>query len=163
MNVGEIWQLELGRFSEMDISPPHTENWNMMRKGSHIKTIPRTEIRRFILNHIEAPYVQSSALFDGLVEYNENGKGFIDVYGSLPKYSIGFWRFHDPLHLDHDNNENEDGRYYHSESGDFRVKYTGVSNPESKLPPDTILRFFLSQPYDFMGKDVFWLLLSGWF
>lgn len=51
MNIGEVWQLELGRFPEMELSPPHTENWNIMRKGSRTKTIPHTEIRHFILNH----------------------------------------------------------------------------------------------------------------
>lgn len=163
MNIGEVWQLELGRFPEMEIRAPHTENWNTMWKGAHTKTVPRTELRHFILNHLNAPYVQPSALFDGLIEFNENGKAFIEVGGSLPNYSVGLWRFHDPLHLDNDNNENEDGNYFHSESRDFRVKYTGVSNPERVLPPGTILRFFLSQPYEFMGKDVYWLLLSGWF
>lgn len=163
MNVGEVWKLELGRFSEMEIRPPHTQNWNIIAKERTDKVMQHGEIKELILKRVGAPFVHPGALFDGHLDYNENGKGFIDLSGSLPQYSIGFWRFNDPLHLDYDNNENEDGTYYRSESGDFRVKYTGVANPEGVLPPGTVLRFFLSQSYEFMNLDVFWLLLSGWY
>ncbi len=163
MNIGEIWKLELGRFSEMKISPPHTENWNIISKERTDQNLRPNEIRDLILQHVRAEYTHPRALFGGHIGFNENGKGFIDVNGCLLPYSIGFWRFHDPLELDYDNNENEDGNYYRSESGDFRVKYTGVANPESVLPPGTVLRLFLSQSYEFEGREVFWLLLSGWF
>jgi len=114
------------------------------------------------LKYVEAPYVQPNALFDGMVEFNANGKAYIDVDASILSYSIGFWRFHDPLYLDYDNNENEDGIYYHSESGDFRVKYHGDEKP-NKLDPDTILRFFLTQSREFINKDVYWVQLSNFF
>jgi len=163
MNIGEVWRLRLGRFPQMDLVPPHTENWNMISREPTNVSIKTDDIKELILANLRPPLVQPSALFEGHVNFNENGKCYVDAYDNDLPYSIGFWRFDIPLYLDYDNNENEDGNYYHSESGDFRVKYTGVAAPESVLPAGTILRLFLSQPYRFAGKDVFWLLLSGWF
>ena len=163
MNVGEVWKLELGRFPEMEVRPPHTQNRNIIEKERTDRVLQQGEIKKLILKRVGAPFVHPGALFDGQIEFNENGKGFIDVSGSVPAYSIGFWRFHDPLELDYDNNENEDGNYYRSASGDFRVKYTGVANPVNVLPPGSVLGFFLSQSFEFRNLDVFWLLLSCWF
>ena len=147
----------------MEIRPPHTENWNIISKERADANMLSNEIRDLILENSGAPFVQPSALFEGQVKLNDNGKAYVDVNDNNLRYSVGFYRFHVPLYLDYDNNENEEGNYYHTESGDFRVKYTGVGNPLNELRPDTVLRFFLSQPFDFMGREVFWLQLSGWF
>ena len=163
MNVGEVWKIQLGRFPQMDLVPPHTENWNMISQEQTNSEMQPGKIRDLILENIRPPIVQPSALFDGEVEFNENGKAFVDVNDNNLSYSIGFWRLHIPLFLDYDNNEDEEGNYYHSECSDFRVKYTGVGNPENRLMPGTIFRLFLSQPYVFLGRPVYWLLMSGWF
>ena len=154
MNIGEVWRLRLGRFPQMDLVPPHTENWNMISKEPSNVRIETSDIRELILANVRPPLIQPSALFDGQAGFYENGKVYVDVNDNDLTYSVGFWRFNIPLYLDYDNNENEDGNYYHSESGDFRVRYTGVGNPENRLLPGTILRFFLSQSYPFMGRHV---------
>ncbi len=163
MNVEEVWKCELGLPTEMTLRPPHVENQNMIYKERTDQCFSSAEIRDFVTRSVGAPFVQPYELYDGLIEFNENGKGYIDASGDLPAYSVGFWRFRFPLELDFDNNDFEDGNYYRSESGDFRVKYTGLTNPERQLRPGTLLRFFLSQPQEFAGRDVYWLLLSGWF
>ena len=119
MNVGEVWRLQLGRFPEMLVCPPHTENWNIISKELTERRLQSGEIKDFILKRMGAPYNQPSTIFDGHVELNENGKGYIDASESLPPFSIGFWRFHNPLYLDYDNNENEDGNYYRSEKNNM--------------------------------------------
>ncbi|MYD08725.1 MAG: hypothetical protein F4X02_01660 [Chloroflexi bacterium] len=163
MNIGEVWRLQLGRYSQMDLVPPHTENWNMISKESTDITIEAGDLRDLILANLRPPIVQPNALFEGQVGFYENGKTYVDANDNDLSFSVGFWRFNIPLYLDYDNNKNEDGNYYHSESGDFRVKYTGIAAPELKLPAGTVLRLFLSQSYEFDGKEVFWLVLSGWF
>ena len=162
LSVGEVWRLQLGQFPELPVCPPHVENRNIIfKEATDIKLQPG-EMRDLILNRIRAPFVQPNTLFDGQVDFNLNGKAFVDVNDSELSYSIGFWRFHESLYLDYDNNELEDGRYYQTESRDFRVKYTGVANPINTLQPGTILRFFLSQSYEVPGRHVYWVLLSGW-
>ena len=163
MNVGEVWNCELGLPSDMTLLPPHIENQNMMFKERTDQCFSPAEMRELVINSVGAPFVQPYELYDGLIEFNRNGKGYVDASGSLPSYSVGFWRIHESLELDYDNKENEDGTYYRSKSGDFRVKYTGLAKPERQLRPGTLLRFFLSQPREFAGRDVFWLVLSGWF
>ena len=112
MHIGEFWRLRDGRLPQMDLVPPHTENWNMISREPTDVRIQTGDMRDLILANLQPPLVQPSALFDNQVYFNENGKCYVDANNNDLPYSIGFWRFNIPLYLDYDNNENEDGNYY---------------------------------------------------
>ena len=172
-NLGDIWDLELEEVPNKN--PPHTEDIRI--KGfqeRYIQTIPKSELKDFLLKRVDAPFVHPSALFDGLIRFTSYNpqtggcKGYVDPADGLPGYSTGFWRFDQPLYK----HEYEDGgaaRYLYYDYGTgvlvLDVKHIGFDEPLEIIPPGSLLRFSLSRGHkDYPEEDRYrWLQLSGWF
>lgn len=168
-NLGDIWDLELEEVS--DKNAPHTEDIRI--KGvwdQYIQTIPKSELKDFLLKRVDAPFVHPSALFNGLIRFTDRRKGYVSPADGLPGYSTGFWRFNQPLYkkasyqYEEDEYEDDDAaRYFYFDDGIvdgtviLDVKHKGFDDPLETIPQGTLLRFSLARGYKC------YLQLSGWF
>lgn len=68
-DLGHIWDLELEEVPNKN--PPHTEDMRIKGFQRYIQTIPKPELKDFLLNQVQvdAPFVHPSALFDGLIRF----------------------------------------------------------------------------------------------
>ena len=159
-NLGDIWDLELEEVSNKNA--PHTEDIRI--KGfqeRHIQTIPKPELKDFLLKRVNAPFVHPSVLFDGLIRFNLNRRGYVSQAGGLPEYSTGFWRFKRPLHK-----LLSDVRYLYFDDNNTEildVKYKGFDEPLETIPPGALLRFSLARGGSDAQERRYHLQLSGWF
>ena len=172
-NLGDIWDLELE--DESDKNAPHTEDMRIKGFQRYIQTIPKPELKDFLLNQIrvhalpvhpsELFPVHPSALFNGLIRFTYNRKGFVFPAGGLPGYSTGFWRFNQPLYKYIDEEGGNAVRYLYSDD-DIRildVKHIGFDEPLAIIPKETLLRFSLARGFSDDPQKRCYLQLSGWF
>ena len=169
-DLGHIWDLELEDVPNKN--PPHTEDRRIKGFQRYIQTIPKPELKDFLLNQVRvhAPPVHPSALFDDLIRFTSYNpqtggcKGYVSSIDGLPGYSTGFWRFDQPLNK-HKYEMAGAARYLYYDSGTgllvLDVKHKGFDEPLEIIPPGTLLRFSLARP-DNPQKRCY-LQLSGWF
>ncbi len=174
-DLGHIWDLELEDVPNKN--PPHTEDMRIKGFQRYIQTIPKPELKDFLLNQVRVhappvhwPPVHPSALFNGLIRFTERRKGYVSPADGLPGYSTGFWRFNQPLYkkasyqYEEDEDEDDDAaRYFYFDDGIvdgtviLDVKHKGFDDPLEIIPQGTLLRFSLARGYKC------YLQLSGWF
>lgn len=158
-NLGDIWDLELEEVPNKN--PPHLEDIRI--KGfqeRYIQTIPKSELKDFLLKRVDAPFVHPSALFDGLIRFKYNQRGYVSQAGGLPEYSTGFWRFKRPLHK-----LSSDARYLYLDDDIpiLDVIHKGFDEPLGIIPSGALLRFSLARGYSDAQERRCHLQLSGWF
>ena len=161
IHVGEIWDLTLKEIPKREIAPPHTEDMRIIQER-YLRTVPASQLKTVLLNRVKAPFVHPSALFDGLIRFNPNRRGYVSSADGLPGYSTGFWRFNQPLHKYEDDSE---ARYLYFDDGKeiLDVKHIGFDEPLETIPPGTLLRFSLARGFPDDPQKRRWLQLSGWF
>lgn len=154
MEIGEIWDC---RFIKRDpIEEPHTEDRILLAK-KFVKTISGVDkvIRdRDLIDWEGSP----KKLFDGFIEFDDLGRGYIDEDESLPSRSVGFWETDTDLIKITDNY----GRVRYTYQGNrniFSLPYVGFNNPKSRISEGTICRVSLTRAF----KGRYWLQLSGWY
>lgn len=171
-DLGHIWDLELEDVPNKN--PPHTEDMRIKGFQQYIQTIPKPELKDFLLNQVQvnAPLVpHPSALFNGLIRFTQYNpqtggrRGYVSRADGLG-YSTGFWRFNQWLY------KYEAGgaaRYFYLDHLDdgtevlvLDVKHIGFDEPLETIPPGTLLRFSLSRGFS-DNPDKCYLQLSGWF
>lgn len=165
-NVGDIWNLDLQEISQCELTAPHTEDVKFIR-SSLDKSLSMYKLKDRILRIADAPFIQPSEVFCGLLQFNQHKRGRVVPKHGVPVFSTGFWRFERALHSRQDDYGNIRYRYYNSDESSgvddaevkLDVKYVGYDDPIDVIPPGAILRFSLSHFY----RDGFWLQLSGWF
>ena len=162
IHVGEIWDLTLKEIPKREIAPPHTEDMRIIQER-YLRTVPASQLKAVLLKRVKAPFVHPQALFDGLIRFNPNRRGYVSPTDGLPGYSTGFWRFNQPLHK---REEDGEARYlYFDDDGAeiLDVKHIGFDEPLETIPPGTLLRFSLARGFPGDPKKRRWLQLSGWF
>ncbi len=160
VHVGEVWDLTLKEMPNREIRPPHTEDIRVSR-GRRIQKIPN--LRDFLLERVHAPFVHPEALFDRLIRFTQNRRGFVSPAGGLPPYSTGFWRFEKTLRK-----HRVDGktRYIYPDDDanwTLDVPYVGFQKPPDNIPAGILLRFSLARGFRNDPQKRCYLQLSGWF
>ncbi len=167
-NIGQIWDLDLK--AETRVKPPHTEDHRILRQRL-VRTLSSPQIRRFLEDRVNAPYVLPPQLFDNGIRFTSRKKALVFQYGKVPPYSTGFWKFRRALHISSD--EKGKARYLYCnndsscDSSDedlvLDVRYVGCDAPPVFIPAGALLRFSLSRKYRAAKYFGYWLQLSGWF
>ncbi len=169
-DLGDIWDLEWQELPASQLTAPHTEDVRVTRK-SYVKQLSRRKLRNRIHRIADVPLVCPWQLFDRCIRFTVGRKALVYRHGNKPLYSTGFWRLDKALRKQLD--ERGKVRYLYctndtscdSMDDDFvlDVPYVGCDAPLDCIPPDTLLRFSLSQDYSAGKYYGFWLQLSGWF
>lgn len=170
-DIGEIWNLEWQELPSSELTPPHTEDVRVISQ-EFVKELRGRKLRDRILRITDAPLISPDQLFDNCILPTRQRKAYVDLYGSRPQYSTGFWRLDKALHRRLD--EGGGVRYlycrddmpcdFNDQDLVFDIPYVGKYNALLEIiPRDTLLRFSLSREWE-AGRYVgFWLQLSGWF
>lgn len=157
----QAWEIE---FKErLNIVPPHVEDVLVQNRISKGLLKGDVTIKSFIKNK-NIPIWQGppDALFNRLIKWTQNGRGYIDHEGGIPNHSVGFWLSDKDLERDDFN-----GIRYHYPclNGRRSLKFKGTENPVNTLPAGTLLRVSLARWIAFAEGETpkCWLQLSGWY
>ncbi len=104
----------------------------------------------------------ADVLFDGTIEWTNNGSGYIN-HNDVPNHSVGFW---DPDRaLNHNIYYNKHRYSYHNALGWKNITYVGFEEPVLTIPQGTLLRVCLARWWNTDGttEDRCSLQLSGWY
>ena len=166
-NLGDIWDLRLMEVAKKQA--PHTEDIIIRERYKYIRTMPMSELKDFLAKQTDPSFVHPEALFDRLIRFTWNKKGFVSPAGGLPPYSTGFWRFKGTFLLSH----NKDRKPYYGYTRDsihdvslnisLDVPYVGLQEPLETISPGALLRFSLTRGFRNDPQKRCYLQLSGWF
>jgi len=151
--IGEIWDC---RFIKRDpLKAPHYEDRILLSK-QYLRDIP--SVAQFIRSKSLIDWKGSpEECFDGLITFDEQGKGFLSEDDELPDMSVGFLEIDKPLYSVIDTR----GKVRYNYTGDSRysLPYVGLEPAIEKINAKTICRVSLTRLFN--GK--YWLQLSGWY
>lgn len=161
LELRQVWEME---FTERpNMKPPHIED--VLINSRKIKGRLRDEITilEFITKRkIEIWEGSPDVLFDGKVNWTQNGSGYINEE-AISKHSVGFWI------SDKDLTKSiyyDKPRYsYHGSSGWRSLPYVGFEEPIENIPKGTLLRVSLARWWNTKGTTELRcpLQLSGWY
>ena len=153
LEIGEVWDC---RFIKRDpIDKPHVEDRIILSK-KYLKTIPNIDkiIReRNLIDWKGSP----EKLFNGLVEFDQQGRGYIYKNEKIPDMSVGFWET--DAELTKSTDDYGKIRYIYEGNKSYSLPYVGYGKSTNKISKGTICRVSLTRVF----KEKYWLQLSGWY
>lgn len=157
----QVWEIT---FTERHNNiPPHIEDILVHNKTKKGKLKDDLTINGFIkIRNIPIWRGSPDLLFDQLIQWTQNGSGYIDKNGGVPQHSVGFWLSDKDLKRSDYNGV----RYqYPSANGWRSIKYKGLDNPVNTIPSGTLIRVSLARWFsrDENEEPKCWLQLSGWY
>lgn len=169
--VRQVWEIE---FEErINKKPPHIED--VIIKSKKLKGTLKEELTMLqMVQRFNAPIWKGSpdTLFDGLLNWTNNGSGYINEVGGIPRHSVGFWISDQPLKRHILSGQRDDGsewkstRYnYPNVNGWRNLPYVGFEESIEIIPAGTLLRVSLARWWDTnrTTEDRCSLQLSGWY
>lgn len=161
-NVGDVFDLSFT--NRLTIQPPHIEDVIVTRQR-FVRTID--DMASFIRERDLVDWNgHINNLFDGLLDWTQNGSGYIPAAGEMPQQSVGFWIADRNLECAPFNGK---VRYRYPNGHNFRsVTYVGYQDRLETIPAGTILRVSLSRIFPRGDSDInvprgYYLQLSGWY
>lgn len=167
-DVGEVWDLDLQ--PRANVTPPHVEDHDIIRPGTRVGNIE--DMDSWLRTNIEPWTGDRTALFDGALEFRENGTAYVLERGRRPGSSTGFWVLPNDMVYSPFTRDNRDVVPYYRLLGTspIKVKYVGVIPVEQlpeRLAAGTLVRLSLAHIWTTSpneeDRDKFFLQLSGWF
>ena len=161
--VRQVWDIEFKQ--PYNITPPHVEDVLVVSK--RLKGTLRDEIT--MLQIVEQYGFTiwrgtPNTLFDGHLQWTENGSCYISEKGEIPKHSVGFWI--PDINLTKVIFYNKARYSYHNLHICSRnIPYVGFEYPIDTIPFGTLIRVSLARWWDKNGETEkrCWLQLSGWY
>jgi hypothetical protein len=148
--VGEVWDLVMEPSNE--VIAPHVEDV-IVRDARRVAV--QMGLGTYLRNNIQAWKGNPDTLFDGLIRFQSNGKGYVSNT-LLPSDSVGFWLPDASLVL-------AEGRRYEYRAPIARtIKYVGVEAPSEVIPVGSLVRVSLSRWFPREDPKC-WLQISGWY
>ena len=132
--VGEIWEIELDR-AEIDFDPPHIED---VFVSSYRRIGLERNLSQFIEQRLPPLRGDIAGLFNGLIKFTNNGRGYISRVG-IPNSSTGFWIPGQQLAL------TSDQKHYRYGTTFRELVYVGLETPRSVLDAGTLIRVSLAR------------------
>lgn len=158
---GQMWDIKF--MERPNVRPPHIEDILCLQQILKEDIVSPISIKEFLEDKkVTIWRGHPDNLFDGLIQWTENGSGYIDEAGGLPSHSVGFW-ISDKALL---RKENNGIRYLYPQSSGWRsIKYKGFDMPLDRIPAGTLIRVSLARWKSFMENEPpkCWLQLSGWY
>lgn len=153
MEIGEIWDC---RFIKRDpIEKPHLEDRIILSK-KHLRTI--SNIDKLIRERNLVDWKGSpKKLFNGQIEFDDQGRGYFDEEEEIPDMSVGFWETDTALIKSTDNYGKV--RYTYEGNKTYSLPYVGYAKSINRISKGTICRVSLTRIF----KGKYWLQLSGWY
>lgn len=154
--VGQVWNME---FQELEIvEPPHVEDV-IVKSQEYVGRV--SNVRETLLKRVQPWKGEPKELFDGLLEFTANGKGFISRRKQLPKASTGYWLPDKPMYLEFDFKH----KPFYSYLGSCTLPYVGYVDPIKQIPAQNLVRVSLARWWRPEGanEDRCYLQLSGWY
>lgn len=169
--VRQVWSIEYNE--KHNPKPPHVEDV-LITSETFEGTLKSEFTMLQMVQRFNAPIWRGSpdVLFDGLLNWTNNGSGYINEEGGIPRNSVGFWISNQPLKRHILKGENDDGsewesiRYnYPSRNGWRNLPYVGFESSIEIIPAGTLIRISLARWWNRKGQteDRCSLQLSGWF
>lgn len=156
--VGSIWDIDF--INRNPTTPPHTEDVIILNK-IFVRNV--NNIFSFLANKSTIDWNgHIDNLFGGLLNWTNNGAGYISANGQMPTKSVGFWVADQNLIK----NEHYGIRYnYPNTYGSRNLKFVGFDTPINTIPEGTILRVSLARWWkqDENTEERCYLQLSGWY
>lgn len=163
--IGDYWDVDF--FPKTNCVLPHTED---VRVYNQRKIGNEENLKDFLLNNVNYWHGGRSEIFNGIISFDENGKGYLQKYEDkyLPKYSVGFWRLpYDLSFCQIENSQYEKKIRYESceESENINLPYIGIEDPIDVIPANTLVRLSLARWFDPNNSSQVkcYLNLSGWY
>lgn len=155
--IGQIWDIDF--IDRNPVFPPHNEDIIVLGKN-YLRDIEN--ISEYILdNNLINWDGGSDLLFEGLLNWTDNGSGYCTQRTGYPPMSVGYWI--SDRDLSHYTTVYNKSRYRYSDNRSLTFK--GLVDPIDTIPSGTIIRVSLSRPKDIrdVGEEESFLQLSGWF
>lgn len=163
LEVGEVYTIT---FNERDYNrPPHVEDILVTSMSYKFTFSSIQRMVDYLQEKLNVTIWRGSPdnLFDGKLQWTNNGSGYISENGEIPDCSVGFWI--------PDRNLTkrifyEKVRYnYPNVNGWRSFPYVGFNEPIDTIPSGTLVRVSLARWWDRNGEteDRCSLQLSGWY
>lgn len=162
LEVRQVWEIE---FEERgNKRPPHIEDVLVTSK-TYKGTLKDDITMLQVIERLNAPIWRGSpdVLFDGKLNWTNNGSGYINEENGIPTNSVGFWI------SDRDLTKKvvfEKIRYNYPNINGWRsLPYVGFENDVNVIPAGTLIRVSLARWWDRNGEteERCSLQLSGWY
>ena len=157
--VGEIWEITGDRCGEQ--RPPHLEDFAVTaRKRLHAEK----QLIGYILERAKPWKGSIEVLFDGKIEFTQNGAGYVSESG-IPKGATGFWIPTSGLTLQNDDR----GKAGYYPKKDYRhLSYVGLQDPIQQIAAKSLVRVSLARWWkppdaDTEFEERCYAQLSGWY
>lgn len=147
------------------LTPPHIED--ILVSNFTFKFSFRNEEKMidYITNRLDVNVWEGGPdiLFNGCLQWTENGSGYISEHGDIPSNSVGFWK------PDKDLNKRvfyDKVRYNYPNTNGWRsLPFVGFADPVEIIPAGTLVRVSLARWWDRSGQTEkrCSLQLSGWY
>ncbi|GET25658.1 hypothetical protein [Prolixibacter sp. NT017] len=158
----QAWEIEYS--PRTNNTPPHVEDVIVQNRISKGRLKNSITIKDFIeKRNIPIWRGHPDNLFDRLIQWTENGSGYIDKRGGIPDHSVGFWISDKDLWR---HREFDSIRYFYpSSNGRRKIKFKGFEGAVKIIPAGTLLRVSLARWVSFGAGESLkcWLQLSGWY
>lgn len=135
--VGQVWDIEFQAVPT--ITPPHVED-RRVASATFLRVQPN--LRQFLLSKIIPWQGPPNTLFGGVLQANENGKGYLAHNGPLPPQSTGFWIPNQPL--SRTSFDTDYTFHYPANHGVRSLKYVGFASPPASIPAGSLVRVSLA-------------------
>lgn len=169
-DIRQVWSIE---YNERQNTAPHIED--VLITSKTLKGTLKSELTMLqMIQRFNAPIWRGSpdVLFDGLLNWTNNGSGYINEEGGISQHSVGFWISNQPLRRNILRGQRDDGiewestRYnYPNINGWRNLPYVGFEGAIEIIPAGTLLRVSLARWWNRNGQteDRCSLQLSGWY
>lgn len=160
--VRQVWEVEFE--DRVDIKAPHIEDVIVTTKK--LKGTLKDELTMLqVVERFNAPIWRGSpdVLFDGILQWTDNGSGYVSENGSIPNNSVGFWIADKDLTKRIFFNR---ARYGYPKTTNWRsFPYVGFEEAVEIIPAGTLIRVSLARWWDTNGTTEHRcsLQLSGWY
>ena len=153
--VGQVWDMALKK--RKSLIKPHIEDHSIVSKVHTNKNYAKQDIQKILVRLNAKIWTDFSAIFDGMIQTNEQNKCYLCNSREMPEYSVGFYLSDKTFKL-------QGNRFY---SQDIDIKYVGMElfDKELIIPKGTLLRLSLARPFNngFWIHDRCYLQVSGWY
>ncbi len=162
IEVRQVWEIN---FKEKpNLTPPHIED--VLVTYQRLKDPLKSDLTMFqMVERYNAPIWRGNpdVLFDELLQWTDNGSGYISEEGEVPQHSVGFWVPDRNLTM---STVFDKTRYSYPNINGWRsLPYVGFVNPVDIIPSGTLVRISLARWWVRNGETEkrCFLQLSGWY
>lgn len=160
LNIGDVYTINYNERTNK--RQPHIEDILVTNFEFKFSFSSISDMEKYLIEKLNVPIWEGSTevLFDGNLNWTNNGSGYISESGVIPSNSVGFWRPDQNL-----SRRDYKNKVRYSYPIRWRnITYVGYQDPIDPIPAGTLVRVSLARWWSpDENEERCYLQISGWY